>query len=842
MLKKLLALGFLLAAAIFVVVSLPFVLPVDSYKPNLESIISKAVGREVRIGKLHFELLPFPHLAGTNVTLWSTKKKGEAVISKIEIWLDPDDLMEKKVTVRRVHFSGFSTNQAFVESVVDEWQAMQSDDSAAPAWIGLDQLSADSITVRTHDNKLLGPFQFDGRFGGEYGFRMLSLGMLDDHLRAEITPVPEGLAFDLSAQSLTPPFGPPLLIDHLTAHGMWSGATVNVSNLEVDAYGGRADGGFVMEWHGGSWQARGKWNARNVRLEPINALIGYRTVTGTADGDFDFWFKGPSLKDLLKDIHITTQLSLRDGAIHSDKPLFQFAEITTQAVLSNRGIKFSNFSAKAYDGLFTSPALEISWADGWTIEGDVQTRDVNVAPMVENFVSRSPLDGMLNSNLKVKLEHRKIEQLFDHPAVSGQARLSNARVFSPSRQGDGAELRKPWLEFSELEFDGVFDNSHVDARSLRALGYGGELHGSNLQLHWLPQWKLEGQLKSRHIQVQDVLALFELPPYVTGETTGQFTLSMQGADRDAFLASPIVSGQVQINNGTVPKIDTSSERSDAQQGPWLTFDYAAAKFNLEDDSIRFDTFTMGGYGGRLLARSSHLSWAEQWRLSGVVDAEKIDLESLLRGFQDEKSVSGTFAGRMAVKFQHEKIENLFDSPVLAGQFIVDKGVVYKADLEKASHGGASSNPQENKTAFDRLAGVIFTKNGKIRLSNLEIQSPSLHARGKLNISEDKQLSGSLAVGLRSTGSLVSVPLNVSGDTANPSLALSGGTVFGGALGTSLLGPGVGTIVGMGTGKLFSGIASLFTHSKEESEKEAAELKAIEQELTREFDPAKKPDS
>ncbi len=828
----------MLAAALFVIGSIPFAIPVDTYKPNLESIISKSLGREVRIGQLGYQLLPFPHLAGTNVTVWSPKRKGEAVISGIQIWLDPEDLLDKKVTVQRVHFSGFSTNQAFIESFVEEWQTMQSGENAAPAWIGLGQISADSITVRTHDNRLIGPFRFDGKFGGEYGFRSLSLAMLDDHLKVDITPIPEGLDFEVAAQTLTPPVGPPLFIDNLSAHGVWSGATVNVFTLQVDAYGGRADGDFVMEWYDGTWQARGKWNARHVSLDPINSLVGYHTVTGTANGDFDFWFKGPSLRDLLADVHINANVELQNGAIYGKRPMFHFSNLKTQAVLSNRGVRFSNLEAQAYDGTFKSPEMDIQWANGWEIKGGLVTDGVSVASLLERFVPQAPLDGILRSDLQLKFVHRDIKHLFDAPEIRGKAHLTNARLFDYSPKKTQPGIRQPWIELSEVEIDGAFDENQVHAKSLHAKGYGGELLGSDVTLAWLPQWKFAGQLKSRQIQVHDILALLDLPPYVTGETTGQFKVAMQGESAEALLASTVVEGQVQITDGTVPKID--EQNAAAKNASWLEFHNAAARFHLENSSIRFETLTLGGYGGRFLARNAHFEWADQWRLAGLIDAEKIALEPLLSGFRDDKSISGNFSGRLAVKFQHARIEDLFSSPVLAGQFLVEKGVVHKADLEKASHGRSTKDPENSKTEFDKLAGVIFAKDHRIRLSNLEIQSPSLHARGKLNIEADDKLKGSLEVGLRSTGSLVSVPLNVSGDTDNPDLALTGGTVFGGALGTSLLGPGVGTIVGMTTGKLFSGLAGLFTHSKEDSEKEAKELESIENELAEELKASQKP--
>lgn len=831
--KKLAVLSTLVVALAFIVGSAPFLVPTENYKPSLEKIVSDAIGRQVRIGQLRYQLTPLPHLVGTNVTLWSPKRKGEAVIASIEIWLEPQDLLQKKVTVKRVHFSGFSTNQAFIESFIEEWQQMQPGDESTPAWVALRRISAEAITVRTHDNHLIGPFRFDGRFGGEYGFRSLKLAMLDDHLDIDIEPTPEGLSFHVDGKNFTPPFGPKVFLDRVRAQGFWSGATVNISTIEVAAYGGETRGDFVLEWYDGSWQTRGRWQARNVNLDPINTLVGTRTLSGVANGAFTFQFKGPSAFEILQQIHIAGDIAVGEGVLYGEEPLFQFSELQTHAVLTNEHLELSEFSATAYDGRFTSKRLKVNWNRGWSIQGDLATHGVDVASLLDGIPKMPRLEGQLDSELRVSLANEDINKLLEAPDIRGHARLTNAILYAIESPADTSSLAAPhpWIELPELDLTGTFGRHKINAATLHAKGYGGEIIGENVMFAWAPQLRLTGAIKTRNLNTAQVLALFDIGPYVTGDATGNFDLALEGNNTDEFLRSARVNGQIQISDGKIPKV-TSFEQKESR-AIWLAFDHLAGKFRLEQQSVRFKTLTMNGYGGQILAHNAQFAWTDNWRLSALVDATHIDIAPIMRGFRESNTVSGTLTGRVAVKFQNPSPDALFTKPVLAGKFLIENGVVHKTDLEKASRGG-DENPDKDKTEFDKLAGVLFVKDEVLRFSSIEIESPSLRARGQLKVQADEKIKGSMEVGLRSTGGLMSIPINISGDTDKPSLSLSGGVVFGGALGTSLLGPGLGTIVGVGTGKFFSGLANLFTHSKEDSDRESQVLKDIEQELAHEL--------
>jgi hypothetical protein len=89
---------------------------------------------------------------------------------------------------------------------------------------------------------------------------------------------------------------------------------------------------------------------------------------------------------------------------------------------------------------------------------------------------------------------------------------------------------------------------------------------------------------------------------------------------------------------------------------------------------------------------------------------------------------------------------------------------------------------------------------------MKIASGILKAEGELTITPNQELSGLIDASVKGTSAFVSTPLAVTGTVQNPILYPSKMAMAGAAAGTVLLGPGLGTAVGMKafrlTGKLF----------------------------------------
>lgn len=214
------------------------------------------------------------------------------------------------------------------------------------------------------------------------------------------------------------------------------------------------------------------------------------------------------------------------------------------------------------------------------------------------------------------------------------------------------------------------------------------------------------------------------------------------------------------------------------------------------------------YGG-VFRGDPMISWSQDWTASGQIEAESIDLEKLLAGFNDQKTISGNLTGQAKIDLGGPRFVELVTNPSIEGQFRIKEGVFYKADLEKASTSLAKSGTTGGQTPFKQLNGTVAIKNGQINLSRLEITSSTLEAKGDIHVNNKKNLDGNMDVGLRKTASLISIPLVVGGTIETPHLRPTNAALLGGAVGTGVLGPGLGTAIGIKVGKILNKVGNVF---------------------------------
>ena len=149
----------LLIATFIIVVLLtviPFFIPLDNYKPEIESQLSQAIGRSVIVSSLRLQILPTPALTATGIgILGSGKYSGEMFVNRLEMIPMFHKLLDKELVIQRIHLNGIATNQAFLQSYLTEIKQQPEHDQSN---ISVDEISANAITLRMNDDKILGPF------------------------------------------------------------------------------------------------------------------------------------------------------------------------------------------------------------------------------------------------------------------------------------------------------------------------------------------------------------------------------------------------------------------------------------------------------------------------------------------------------------------------------------------------------------------------------------------------------------------------------------------------------------------------------------------------------------
>lgn len=230
-------------------------------------------------------------------------------------------------------------------------------------------------------------------------------------------------------------------------------------------------------------------------------------------------------------------------------------------------------------------------------------------------------------------------------------------------------------------------------------------------------------------------------------------------------------------------------------GPAFQFDALNIAGAVDNEALRLRDIDGKLYGGTLKGEAE-LNWKSGWRLSGDLKGQRMAVESLLPLFNSKARVSGRLNAKARFAMKGRTASQLADSPNVDGGFSIHNGVLHGFDLASAAQPIKTKEVRGGQTEFEEFSGIFSIAGKSIRLSKLNISSGVLNANGEVEISPSKQLDGKIYVEVKQGISLVSVPLKISGTLQDPVLFPTGAAVTGAVVGTAILGPGVGTSLGV----------------------------------------------
>ena len=212
------------------------------------------------------------------------------------------------------------------------------------------------------------------------------------------------------------------------------------------------------------------------------------------------------------------------------------------------------------------------------------------------------------------------------------------------------------------------------------------------------------------------------------------------------------------------------------------------------------------YGGTVKGATT-IAWQKGFQLKGMLDVQQVEIRPLLKAMGRPDNVSGRLNAKPVFSASAKDAARIAGALRLETPFSVQNGVLHGVDISKAATSLISKEGGKGgETRFDRLSGHLVLDRGTRRLTTLNVASGSISATGNVTISPNDDLSGRIdaKIAAAKLGS-AAVPLNVSGTTQSPILLPTGATVAGAALGTAILGPGVGTSVGAKVGGWTEGL-------------------------------------
>jgi uncharacterized protein involved in outer membrane biogenesis len=272
------------------------------------------------------------------------------------------------------------------------------------------------------------------------------------------------------------------------------------------------------------------------------------------------------------------------------------------------------------------------------------------------------------------------------------------------------------------------------------------------------------------------------------------------ADHDSYLV------QLQATDWTPPLT------------PKLHIDSLQASGKLHTDRLLVERINLSAYRGE--ANGNLLvDWQDQWKLDSRVQFTSVNLKQLLKSLNQD-SMAGNTAGKLTLRSVSDEPATLVDNLKITGDLVVTDGYLYKTDLESAVTSLSADWLSGGQTPFDSLQSRLDANKDRIRLSGLQLLSPLISAQGKLDIIRLNRLDGRITVGLNDPTGAISMPLMVAGTFNEPMVRPTDEALAGGSIGTAILGPGVGTAIGIKAGEFIGNIGKFFgSHDEEKQDKD-----------------------
>lgn len=350
-----------------------------------------------------------------------------------------------------------------------------------------------------------------------------------------------------------------------------------------------------------------------------------------------------------------------------------------------------------------------------------------------------------------------------------------------------ASPQLPQLPLDDLQIEGVLGEQDFVAQKFAVAARGIRVSGSG-KVEFSDGWRIQAALAQIDAPLEQVMALLEKPVELTGAISAKGALSGKASTLGALKDNFRFSGEVLISHAT-------ARIAEGLRHP-LVFDQIKARVAVQPEHLELNALEARLYGGKLLGKMSINR--RDTVLAAEVAVNGIAMQSLVEALTNEVLFTGNMDGAAKFSMRLDEFERFPENMQLAGNFHLRNGVLTKVDLAQAASNPGKANAG-GTTRFDDLTGLLNVDASGYHFRKLKIASGSLNAEGRVDVSPSLQLGGMLDTDVKGTAGLVSMPMVVSGTLNNPVVRPSKSALAGAAVGTAILGPGLGTAVGIKIG-------------------------------------------
>jgi uncharacterized protein involved in outer membrane biogenesis len=299
----------------------------------------------------------------------------------------------------------------------------------------------------------------------------------------------------------------------------------------------------------------------------------------------------------------------------------------------------------------------------------------------------------------------------------------------------------------------------------------------------------------RHIKIDELR--FANYPALNADVTLTSANTLESADIKTL------DGKLKTNvkpNGDEQLITVNANKWTLPAGLPLLIDKAAVEMHLKGNKLAIPSIDIALYGGKLTG-DAVLNWEESkgkpyWRTSGNLKVDNLSVQQPSSMVSKAVYLSGNLFGNGNFSATAKEAGHLSDNLQTNFQFKVNNGVLHGLDLVRVASLLLKQSQSGGETQFDAFSGVLNSSGKQYHLRDIKISSGLLSAKGQVKVKPNKTLDGDVVVDVKNSMGLTAIPLEVSGTISNPVVLPSKAAIAGAIAGTAILGPGVGTSLGV----------------------------------------------
>lgn len=240
-------------------------------------------------------------------------------------------------------------------------------------------------------------------------------------------------------------------------------------------------------------------------------------------------------------------------------------------------------------------------------------------------------------------------------------------------------------------------------------------------------------------------------------------------------------------------------------------DTAKIEGELKGSHLNLSNIDVALYDGKLTGDAA-LDWQKGWKLNGKVKVTKLAVKGPSSLVSKSVYLTGDLFGNGSFSSAAKDAGALGDNMHTDFKFKVNDGVLHGVDLVKMASLLLKQSEKGGETQFEEFSGLLNMNGKQYHLKDIKISSGLLAASGQVKVKPNKELDGTVEVEVKKSVSLTAIPLDVSGTVSDPVVLPSKAALAGAVAGTAVLGPGVGTSLGVKAGSAVDKIKGLFGSS------------------------------